>query len=157
MESKVRIAGHPVHPMLVPFPIALWVFSLLCDLVYAFGGGVAWDRAAFYTLAGGIVGALAAAVPGLIDYRAIISPATKRIATWHLSLNLTLVVLFSIDLWLRTWMAPRAALPLLLSVVGVALLGVSGWLGGELVYVRSVGVASKDASDATVTSRRPAA
>src|SRR6185295_15598947 len=64
------IKKHPLHPMLVPFPIALWIFSLVCDLIVVLVlGGPVWKDVAFYTMAGGFVGALAAAAPGYLDYR----------------------------------------------------------------------------------------
>jgi uncharacterized membrane protein len=65
MKTPASIAGHPIHPMLVALPIGLWIFSLVCDLVFAFGGASEnWRLVAVYTLAGGIIGALLAAVPG---------------------------------------------------------------------------------------------
>jgi uncharacterized membrane protein len=143
MENRVRIGGHPIHPMIVPFPIALWIFSLVCDIVFKMGwGGTAWSDAAFYSMAGGIIGALGAAVPGFIDYLGITYPPTKRIATWHLVLNLGLVALFAFNLWIRTKTTPGAVGPIILSFIGVALLGASGWLGGTLVYVHGVAVSS---------------
>ena len=148
MENRARIGRHPIHPMIIPFPIALWIFSLVCDLVFKFGwGGVAWSDAAFYSLAGGIIGALVAAVPGFIDYLGIIDKPAKRVATFHLVLNLGLVVLFAFNLWLRTKTVPGATGPIFLSVIGVVLLGLSGWLGGELVFVHRVGVSSEVAVD----------
>jgi uncharacterized membrane protein len=127
--------------MLIPFPIALWIFSLISDLIYGMGwGGIVWKETAFYTMAGGIIGALAAAIPGYLDYRTTTVPAIQKIGGWHMRINLFLVVLFSINLWLRTSSEPGAALPVILSVVGVAMLAVSGWLGGEMVYVHGAAV-----------------
>jgi uncharacterized membrane protein len=69
MASPASIGGHPVHPMIIPFPIALWVFSLVADLIYLWRGNPVWrDYIAFYTLLGGIIGAVVAAVPGFIDW-----------------------------------------------------------------------------------------
>jgi uncharacterized membrane protein len=141
MASPASFQKHPIHPMLVPFPIALWIFSLVCDVIYAIGwGGVVWNDMAFYTMAGGLLGALAAAVPGYLDYRTTTVPAIKRIGRWHMLINLSLVVLFAINLWLRMESEPGATLPIILSVIAVAMLGVSGWLGGELVYVHGAAV-----------------
>lgn len=141
MESRASVAKHPIHPMLVPFPIALWIFSFVSDVIYGLGwGGPVWNDMAFYTMAGGIVGGLAAAVPGLIDYLAISDRETTKIAKTHMIVNLAIVAIFCVNLWLRTTSAPGAWLPVVLSVVGVSLLGLSGWLGGELVYVHGVGV-----------------
>ena len=143
MGSRASLLKHPIHPMLVPFPIALWIFSLISDAVYGLGwGGALWNEMAFYTMAGGIVGALAAAVPGLIDYLSMSDQETSKIAKIHMIVNLIVVGVFIADLWLRTMFAPAAGLPVVLSVIGVALLGFSGWLGGELVYVHGVGVDS---------------
>ena len=58
MESKAKLLGHPIHPMLVPLPIGLWIFSLICDLVFAANGNAQWQTTAFFTLGGGIVGAV---------------------------------------------------------------------------------------------------
>ena len=140
MASPARVAGHPIHPMLVPLPIGLWVFSLVADIVFRSGGGLLWNDLAFYTMAGGLVGALLAAVPGLLDFRTLEAPRARQVATAHLTLNLLIVALYAVNLWLRTRTAPGESLPLWFSVAGIALLGVSGWLGGELVFVHGVGV-----------------
>lgn len=141
MASRASVLKHPIHPMLVPFPIGLWIFSLVSDIIYGFGwGGPLWNDIAFYTMAGGIVGGLAAAVPGLIDYWSMSDPQPAKIAKIHMILNVAIVGLFLVNLWLRTTLAPEATLPVILSAVGVAGLGVSGWLGGELVYVHGIGV-----------------
>lgn len=148
MGSRASIAKHPIHPMLVPFPIALWIFSLVSDIVYGFGwGGPIWNDMAFYTMAGGILGGLAAAVPGVIDYLSLTEPVPTRIARIHMIVNLAIVGIFCLNLWLRMTAPAGAGLPVALSVLGVMLLGLSGWLGGELVYVHGVAVdsSSKDA------------
>jgi uncharacterized membrane protein len=153
MASPASILKHPVHPMLIPFPIALWIFSFVCDVIYASGwGGVVWNDMAFYSMAGGIIGALFAAIPGYMDYRSLTDPRVSSIGRWHMLINLTIVVLFAINLWLRTTTEPGAAWPIMLSLVGIAMLSVSGWLGGELVYVH--GVAVEQASDGSVRKDR---
>ena len=109
MRTPASIAGHPIHPMLVTLPIGLWVFSLVCDLVYAFGTvTAAWKTVAFFTMAGGLVGALAAAIPGLIDLLSL-PPGIRSTAIKHMA---------------------------------IAMLLVSGWLGGKLVYEGGVGVST---------------
>jgi len=141
MPSPASVKGHPIHPMLVVFPIGLWVFSLICDLVSLNGwGGPAWERTALYTLGGGIMGALLAALPGLVDLLSIADPRARRIGVWHMIVNLTAVAVFAVDFWLRVWPEPAPVPPVALSVLGVLLIGVSGWLGGELVYVHGVAV-----------------
>jgi uncharacterized membrane protein len=138
MKTPASIAGHPIHPMLVPIAIGLWIFSLVCDLAFAFGGSDEWRVVALYTLAGGIVGALVAAVPGLIDLLSLPSPV-KRTALIHMAINLTVVALFAVSLWLRLQGAAHSTV-LWLSIVAIALLVVSGWLGGKMVYEEGVGV-----------------
>jgi uncharacterized membrane protein len=141
METRATVAEHPVHPMLIPFPIALWIFSLASDLIFLFGfGGPLWKDIALYTMIGGIIGGMAAAIPGYMDYRSLTDPVTIRVAQMHMVINLGLVVLFTIDALLRVINGPEALVPVWLSLVGVAGLGVSGWLGGELVYVQGVAV-----------------
>lgn len=140
METPASIAKHPIHSMLIVLPLGLWVFSLVSDIIYRTGLGPAvWNDVAFYTMAGGIVSALIAAVPGLIDLLSL-SGRSKVIGIWHMSFNLIAVAIFAVNLWLRTSYPPSATLPFALSLLGVALLGVSGWLGGELVYRHAVGV-----------------
>jgi uncharacterized membrane protein len=126
--------------MLVAFPVGLLVFALICDLMRAAGGNSVWQTVAIYCIAGGIVGALVAAVPGLIDYFSIDEAAMKRIANLHLATNLGAVVIFGIDLWLRFRLPAESYLPLGLSVLGVLAIGFGGWLGGEMVYVKGMAV-----------------
>ena len=95
---------------------------------------------AFVSMAGGIIGALAAAIPGYLDFRSLTAPDVHRIARWHMVINLSIAVLFIVNLWLRIANEPNAALPVILSFVGIGMLGISGWLGGELVYVHGVAV-----------------
>lgn len=157
MKSRAGIAGHPIHPMLVPFPIALWIFSLASDFIYLFGfGGPVWKDIALYTIVAGIGGGLAAAVPGYLDYRAITEPLTAKIAERHMIINVSLVLLFSINVLLRLSTGPHAIAPVVLSVVGVAGLAISGWLGGELVYVKGVGVQDQQLSSKAPAKQRAA-
>lgn len=141
MNTPASVARHPIHPMLVVLPIGLWIFSLACDLIYRLGwGGDTWDVIALYTIGGGIVGALLAAVPGFIDLFSIPPGKTKKIAITHMALNLAAVVVYAVNFGVRLNSLPGATLPLVLSLAGVAVIGVSGWLGGEMVYVQGVGV-----------------
>jgi uncharacterized membrane protein len=152
MRTPANIAKHPIHPMLVPLPIGLWIFSLVCDLISLAGYPGAWSTVAFYTMVGGIVGALAAAIPGFIDLLSL-PPGPRGTALAHMTINLTVVGLYVINSWLR-W--PDAAnfrgAPLWLSLIGVGLLAISGWLGGKMVYVD--GIAVDAAPDRTTPGRR---
>jgi uncharacterized membrane protein len=152
MRTPASIARHPIHPMLVPLPIGLWIFSLVCDLVFAFGGGSeTWRTVAFYTMAGGVVGALAAALPGLIDLLSL-PKRPRRIALAHMTINLTIVGMYAVNIWLRVVNPANVRLTVWLSVLAVALLAVSGWLGGKMVYEHGVGV--DDGSEAPVRAGR---
>jgi len=138
MHTPAKVAGHPIHPMLVVVPIGLWVFSFVCDLVFRFGNGNPnWEVVAWYTMIGGIVGALVAAVPGLIDMLAL-PRHVKRIALIHMAINLTVVALYVVNAWMRRDGVSDAAI--WLSLVAVAMLAVSGWLGGHMVFVHGVAV-----------------
>ncbi len=136
---------HPVHPMLVHFPIGLFILSLFLDLVsLAFPSVPNLVRDSFYAMLVGIITALFAAVPGFVDYTDIRSdhPA-KRTATAHMTLNLLVVALYGINLGVRSSMLADSKIPLLplvLSLVGVALLSASGYLGGRLVYDEGISV-----------------
>jgi uncharacterized membrane protein len=126
--------------MLVVFPIGLWLFSFVSDLLALGGASTRWHDVAFYTMVGGLIGAVMAAVPGLIDMLSLTDCGVRKIARNHMLLNLSAVILFAINLYLRTVFEPGAAIPVWLSALGVLLLALSGWLGGELAYVHGVGV-----------------
>jgi len=146
MASPASIGGHPVHPMIIPFPIALWVFSLIADLIYLWRGNPAWrDFIAFYALLAGIIGAALAAVPGLIDWLSLKDPAVVKIANWHARLNVIALLVFAASLYLRTTsgaglVSGSYTIPVALSVLGVILITISGWLGGEMVFKHGVAV-----------------
>jgi uncharacterized membrane protein len=149
MKTPAAVAKHPIHPMVIPFPIALWIFSLASDLIYLFEfGGAVWKDVALYTMVGGIIGGLAAAVPGYLDYRSLTDPVAVRVAQMHMVINVGLVLLFTVNAGLRIMNGTEALLPVFLSAVGVAALAVSGWLGGELVYVQGVAVQPTQESSA---------
>ena len=155
MASSASIAKHPIHPMLVVLPVGLWIFSLVSDVIYVMGwGSSAWSDVAFYAMAGGIVGALMAAIPGLIDLLSMSSGKVKVIGVWHMSINLIVVALFAINLWLRYRATPGAAPPIWLSLVGVGLMCVSGWLGAEMVYVHGVAVEPQARTNQEVAASR---
>lgn len=151
MRTPASICKHPVHPMLVVFPIGLWIFSLVCDVIRLTGApGDAWSTVALYSMVGGLIGALCAAIPGFIDllfYKGG-APPVRKIALTHMAINLTIVVLYAINIWLRmrsfVSVGPGLSTPVLLSIAGVALLFVSGWLGGQMVHVYGVGVEGRE-------------
>jgi len=158
MKTRATVGRHPIHPMLIVFPIAFWIGSLICDAIYHLGPhNFFWKDVAFYLMTGGVIGALAAAIPGFIDYLGLQDRGIKRTATTHMVLNLIVVALFVFNLGIRLNGTPESgALDVILSVVGIAILSVSGWLGGHLVYVRGVGVSEHGGADSDEIPRRAA-
>lgn len=153
--NRVSIAGHPIHPMLVPIPIGLWIFSLVCDFVYAATGDMAWQTTAYLTLGGGIVGALLAALPGLIDLLTLHEGTERRIGVTHMVLNLAIVAIQAVNFWLRSLPDYNGTLVLALSIIAVAALALSGWLGGHLVHVLGVTQPHRDARAAQSDRLQP--
>src|SRR6266567_3901059 len=146
MASRASIGGHPIHPMLIPFPIALLIFSLIADLIYLWRGNPVWETyIAFYSLLGGIIGAAAAAVPGLIDWLSLKDSRVVKIANWHARLNVIALLIFAASFYLRTTsgaglVSGSHTIPIALSVLGVILISISGYLGGEMVFKHRVAV-----------------
>ena len=142
MKSKAHFKGHPLHPILVSFPIAFFIGTLIFDVL-----GFMYDRNDFYTTAmyleiAGIGFALLAAVPGIIDYFFVIPPkssAKKRGAT-HGLINITMVIIFSVALLLRQKEEISFMIIIGLETAGVILLSIAGWLRGTLVFRNQVGV-----------------
>ena len=126
--------------MLVPVPIGCWLFSFACDLAFVLGSGASlWFTLGFWTMIGGVAGAVGAAVPGVVDMLSL-KGTTRRIALTHMSLNIAIVLIYAVNIGMRIEGAAVAGLPLALSIAGVSLLAVSGWLGGHMVYVHKVAV-----------------
>lgn len=151
MESRVKVLGHPVHPMLIVFPLGLLATATVFDLLYVASANPDLSTFSFWALAAGVVGGLAAALFGLIDWMAIPKGSRARtIGAFHGLGNLAVVGLFALSLILR--LDGSAYLPSVLPL-GVALLGtglalVTAWLGGELVFRLGVGVDENAGLDA---------
>lgn len=140
MQGKATIAGHPIHPMLVALPIGFFVGALVCDIILALTHNPFWPSVSVVLIGFGIVAALLAALFGFIDYfTAPISGQIKATATRHMVLNLLAVVVFAVAFWLR-WSDSISSTGIALTVLGVLILAVSGWLGGHLAYHYGVGV-----------------
>lgn len=108
---------------------------------------------ALYALVGGIVGALAAAIPGLIDLVSLRDPAIKKTGLIHMTINLTVVALYVANAWLR-FEGQAGGTPFILSLVAVAMLAVSGWLGGKMVYLAGVGVSPQAPTPESAEAKR---
>jgi uncharacterized membrane protein len=142
MESKAKIFGHAIHPILIVYPLGLLSAGVVFDVIYLVTGNTTWTNVSFWMIAAGIVGGLLAAVFGLIDYLGIPSNTrARRIGMIHGLVNLGVVVLF-IASWLLRRDSPGVppAAAFALSFIGVAGALLGGWLGGELVERLGVGV-----------------
>jgi uncharacterized membrane protein len=142
MRARARILGHPIHQMLIVFPLGLLGGSVIFDIAYLITRAGHWAEMAFWMIAAGVVSGLVAAVFGAIDWNAIPSGTrAKAVGLWHGVGNVVVVGLF-IAGWLLRRPAPQspATLAIALSFVGVGLSVVTGWLGGELVDRLGIGV-----------------
>lgn len=142
MESKAKLFGHAIHPILIVYPLGLLSGAVVFDVIYLLTGNTTWTTVSYWMIAGGIIGGLLAAVFGLIDFLGIPSGTrAKRIGLLHGITNLGVMILFIASWLLRansTEVPSTAAFALSFIGVGAALLG--GWLGGELVERLGVGV-----------------
>ena len=142
MESRAKLFGHAIHPILIVYPLGLLSGAVIFDVIYLLTGNLTWTTVSYWMIAGGIIGGLLAAVFGLIDFLGIPSGTrAKRIGLLHGLTNLGVMILFIASWLLRansTEVPSIAAFALSFIGVGAALLG--GWLGGELVERLGVGV-----------------
>jgi uncharacterized membrane protein len=141
-KSTVQIAGHPVHPMLVPFVIAFYVGAFAADLGFAGTGDPFWARGALWLIGAGIVASAFAATIGLVDF--LLEPAIRQLsaAWWHLGGNVLMSLISIVDWILRYGVGAEAGSHayLWMSLVVVLLLVFNGWMGGQLVFRHRVGV-----------------
>lgn len=167
MAAGLRIKGHPVHPMLISFPITLFLATLGSDIAYVLTENLFWYQAAYLAAGFGVAFGLLAAVAGLMEYLTIPPKLqAKQTATVHMLVNLGSWALFLIGFVFRTDPAGQIAIPdaaatgsalaaiVFLSVAGIALMTVGGWLGGHLVYVHGVGITQHAADARPITQRR---
>ena len=158
MESRAKLLGHPVHPMLVNFPLGLLPTAVIFDIVYLSTQNRHWTELSFWMIAAGIIGALLAAVFGLVDWLAIpTGTRAKRIGLLHGGGNLVVVALFATS-WMLRYRADQipSTLAIALGFIGVGLAVVTGWLGGELVDRLGVGVDEGAHLDAPSSLSHPA-
>ncbi len=146
MYSKAKIMGHPIHPMLVTFPIAFYTSTLIAFIIYAVSGLPFWFRVGIAANVAGIVMAVVAAVFGLIDWSGIpgTDPAARSTGLKHMALNSTSLILFIICLILNAgqWSAvvPVMRGAIILSAIGFLVTIGAGYLGWTLVQTHHVGV-----------------
>ena len=142
MESKAKLAGHPVHQMLIVFPLGLFATAVIFDLIYLTGGGATMAIVSYWMIVAGIIGGIIAAPFGWIDWLAI-PPRTRAKSTglWHGAGNVVVLLLF-----LGSWILRRGhpespdGLAFVLSFTGAGLALLTAWLGGELVDRLGIGV-----------------
>jgi uncharacterized membrane protein len=151
MRTKARIAGHPIHPMLIAFPIALYVTTVVTLLVHTATGDAFWYRAALWSNIAGVAMATIAAIPGLIDLLSLPSRSRARATGFrHAAFNVLSLTLFAISAVMLyrnagSTLVPTsgpfdASAPLALSILGVVSTIAAGWLGWTLVQVHHVGI-----------------
>lgn len=160
MESRLKVLGHPVHPMLVMFPVALLVTAVIFDVIDTVGGPKFLGEVAYWNITVGLIGGLLAAAAGTFDLLAL--PAgtrAKRVGLTHAAANLAVILLFAAVWVVRLNADSRAAGGALIAieVVAVAILALSAWLGGELVDRLGVGVDPEAGLNAPSSLRSPSA
>ncbi|HSL44916.1 MAG TPA: DUF2231 domain-containing protein [Anaerolineales bacterium] len=143
MESRVKLFGHPVHPMLIVFPLGLLATAVIFDILYLIFGNRSLVTASYYMIAAGVLGGLLAAIFGFIDWLALPNNSrAKSIGLWHGLGNFVIVLLFAGSWLLRRnnvdFIPDGLALILGFAATGLAL--ITAWIGGELVYRLGVGV-----------------
>jgi uncharacterized membrane protein len=142
MESRAKLFGHAIHPILIVYPLGLLSAAVIFDVIYLFTANPTWTTVSFWMIAAGIVGGLLSAIFGLIDYLGIPSGTrAKRIGLLHGLTNVAVMLLFIVS-WLLRWSVPEtpSMAALAFSFIGVAAAFLGGWLGGELVERLGVGV-----------------
>jgi uncharacterized membrane protein len=142
-KSTAQIAGHPIHPMLIPFPIVFFVSTFVCDLVFWRTGDVGWASVTVWMLGAGLIMAALAACAGLIDVMGDKQIRDLSDAWLHAGGNVLAVLLELYNWYLRYEHGTAAIVPtgLVLSLIVIALLLFTGWKGWEMVYRHRVGIA----------------
>ncbi|HEV7622249.1 MAG TPA: DUF2231 domain-containing protein [Flavisolibacter sp.] len=148
MRSKVHLKGHPLHPILVGFPIAFFIGSLLFDCLGLCMHNYAYQETGKHLEITGVIFTFLAAIPGIIDYFFIIPPhsSAKKRGAKHGILNIIVLVIFSSILIYRLGEGANNYIIVIAEVTGVILLGISGWLGGTLVHRNQIGIDHRYAS-----------
>ena len=143
MESKAKLFGHAIHPVLIVFPLGLLSAAVVFDIIYLIWSNIDMAKVAYWMIASGIIGGFLAAPFGWIDWFAI-PPATraKSVGLVHGAVNVTVLLMFIGSWWLRSYDAPNRTnnVAYILSFAAIALALIGGWLGGELVQRLGVGV-----------------
>lgn len=142
MRSKVHIKSHPLHPILIAFPIAFFTGSFICHLAGWLLDEADLLKTAYYLNLGGICFAVLAAIPGLIDLVYTVPPksSAKKRGVKHGLLNTTMLILFIIAFFIRKNEGYNHIQLALIELAALVLMMIAGWLGGTLVYRNQIGV-----------------
>jgi uncharacterized membrane protein/nitrite reductase/ring-hydroxylating ferredoxin subunit len=142
MKSKASLKSHPIHPMLIAFPIAFFTGALVFDVLSLALDNISLRVTGYHLVIAGIIGAMMAAVPGVIDFLNTVPPdsSAKKRAAKHGLLNTTNLILFIVVYFLRKNESANLSLLIVLEAIGVTIMFIAGWLGGTLVYRNQIGV-----------------
>ncbi|HZZ00380.1 MAG TPA: DUF2231 domain-containing protein [Candidatus Baltobacteraceae bacterium] len=152
MQGKATIAGHPVHPMLVTFPIGSYVAAVIADVVYITGGSSFWGTMSMWLIAFGLAGSLLASFFGFVDYlSAPMSDDARKVANLHATLNAGTFIVFGVAFAVR-YFSPQSAWGHVVTAVGICLLAAAGILGGSLAHKHLVGSSEGDVETARVAA-----
>ena len=156
-RSTASIAGHPIHPMLIPFPVAFFVGAFVCDVVYWQNTNPGWATASTWLIGAGIVMALLAALAGFTDVLGEPRIRALNDVWWHAGGNLLAVLIEVYNWYARYEQGTSAVVPkgLVLSLIVVGILLFTGWKGWEMVYRHRVGVADEPGTTAQTASTAP--
>jgi len=143
-RGKLRFLGHPVHPAVTHFPMALLPVSFLGDLLGIWTDASFWWSFSFYTLAIGLIMSIPALITGMIDFMGIPQKGTaERVAMGHMTIMMTAIILYTASFFIRfgveTPSGWRSISSVSLSILGLIFLLIGGWFGGQLVYRYAVG------------------
>lgn len=141
ITSTVAIAGHPIHPVIVTFPIVFLTSAAAADIAYWFTNDAFWARASVWMIGLGVVSGILAALIGMLDFLRI-PRVGRRTAGWsHMLLNVSALILSGINFGLRVNSADIIVpIGAIISIIVASLLGLGGWYGGELTFRHKVGV-----------------
>ena len=156
MKSTAHLNGHPIHPMLIPYPFALLSTATVFDIGASMSSRRGWSETARHLTVAGLGTALVAAVPGVVDYFGTVPPRTtaRRSATQHALCNLSALVCFAVGESQRGDDGRLRPAGLTLAVIGTGLLALAGWLGGQLIYHEHIGVADETSPRQLASSGR---
>lgn len=141
MSTRASVHNHPIHPMVIVLPIGLWVFSIVCYAIFLASGTLVWRTVSLYSMGGGVIGGILAAIPGIIDFLTLRESPVLTIAMYHMISNTIALTIFTISLVLAIFWEGQTLTPFILSLFGLLAMGIGGWLGWSLVYEHGVGVA----------------